>query len=77
LAAQVVGQLFDKKVAHFSSVLFHPQGEEKEEAKLLILMGEMRLLSRQLTNSGSGHASSHAFYSLILKCVGTLIDDTP
>jgi hypothetical protein len=53
LAAQVVGQLFDHKFAHLISVLFHLQGEEKMEAKLLISIGKVRILSGQLTDPGS------------------------
>jgi hypothetical protein len=33
-------------------VLFHPQGEEKMEAKLLISIENVRIFSGQLTDSG-------------------------
>jgi hypothetical protein len=52
LVAQVVRQLLDQKVTHLSSVLFHPQGEKKMKAKLLISIENVTILSCQLTDSG-------------------------
>lgn len=52
--AQVVGQFFDQKVAHLQLHLFHPQGEEQIEAKLLISIENVTILSGQLTDSGEG-----------------------
>jgi hypothetical protein len=51
LATQVVRPLFDHKFAHLSSALFHLQGEEKMETKLLISIENVRLLSCQITDS--------------------------